>query len=303
MSSTARRARATPAYRVTEATYALWERLASFPAGETDAALRHLMEWLSREIGADTALWIGAVRALRGAAAKDDLFYGWRLRARHPLQPDSAYYRKLLEHYYTGHHYGKLTESFYNRSHEDKRDAHVGMTGRASLAGAGRFRVHRLRDGWIDFAAFRRTLHYELYYRGDGIVDRMTIGFPVSPNAESFLLIDRRATPGNPRRRPFTARDAAIAGAAVRGAPELHRRMFLSYGLLVNEKPLSPMERRIVLALLTERSEKQIAASTGQSFSTLHKYVSTLYKRFGVKSRSALAAMWLGARPLRTPSI
>src|SRR5262245_36272705 len=213
------------AYIVTESTYALWQRLAAFPASETENALHYLMDWLAKEVDADYVVWIGAVRALRGAQAKDDQFYGWRLRARQTLTPDSAYYRRLLKSYYSSHHYGKLTATYYVRSHEEKKDAHVGMNGRASLAGAGRFRVHRLRDGWIDFAAFRRTLHYELYYRGDGIVDRMTVGFPVSPDAESFLLIDRRNTEGGRRRRPFNAREAALVGGAVRGVPELHRRL------------------------------------------------------------------------------
>jgi len=295
-----------PRCLVGEDTYALWQRLATFPATETEAALRHLMAWLTREVEADNVIWIGAVRALRGAAAKDDPFYGWRLRARVPFKLDSTSYQQLLKRYYDGHHYGKLTPTYYERSHDGKID-HVGMTGRASLAGAGRFRVHRLRDGWIDFAQFRRTAHYRLYYREHGIVDRMTVGFPVSAAGESFLLIDRRGTPGGersrPRRRPFTARDAAVVGGAVRGVPELHRRLLLDHGLLESDKPLGPAERRVLLGLLSGRSEKQIAATTGQTRATLHKYVTALYKRFRVNGRSALMARWLDAAEHETPSI
>jgi DNA-binding CsgD family transcriptional regulator len=276
--------------------------LAAFPAGDIEGALRHLLEWLAREVGADDVVWIGAVRALRGPAARDDPFFGWRLRARIALKPPTPAYRRLLKDYYDGHHYGKLTRAYYSRSHGEKID-HVGMTGRASLAGAGAFRVHRLRDGWIDFAAFRRTRHYELYYRGHGIVDRMTIGFPVGPDAESFLLLDRRNEHGGRRRRPFSARQAALAGGAARGVPELHRRLFLSHGLLASDKPLSPTERRVLHYLLTERTEKQIAAAIGQSRATLHKYVGALYERFRVGSRPALIAQWLGGRPGKPPSI
>ena len=283
---------AAPACLITEATYALWERVAAFRAADTEGALRQLMEWLGRELDADNVTWIGAVRALRGAAAKDDPFFGWRLRARETLRPDSESYKRLLKSYYEGHHYGKLTPTYYARSHRGKLD-HVGMTGRASLAGAGRFRVHRLRDGWIDFAAFRRTLHYRLYYRDHGIVDRMTIGFPVSADAESFLLVDRQKVAGAARRRAFTKRDAALAGGAVRGLPELHRRLFLAHGILTRDKALGPMERRIVRGLLSAGSEKEIAAATGQSPATLHKYVTTLYKRFGVNGRAGLMALWL----------
>jgi DNA-binding CsgD family transcriptional regulator len=277
---------------VTEATYSLWQRLAAFPAAESDHALRYLKEWLARELAADNVTWIGAVRALRGAAANDDAFFGWRLRARRPLRPDSASYQQLLKNYYDPHHYGKRTPSYYACAQGDKTD-HVGIAERASLAGAGRFRVHRLRDGSIDFAAFRRTPHYRLYYRDHGIVDRMTIAFPVSADAESFLLLDRQDVDGKGR-RPFTARDAALAGGAVRGAPELHRRMFLGHGLVASDKLLSPTERRVLHLLLTSRSEKQIAAATGQSCATLHKYVVALYKRFRVSGRAGLVSQWLG---------
>ena len=290
-----------PRCLVNEGTYALWQRLASFPATDTEAALRHLMAWLTREVDADNVIWIGAVRALSGAAAKDDPFFGWRLRARVPFKLDSTSYQHLLKRYYDGHHYGKITPTYYERSHDKKID-HVGMTGRASLAGAGRFRVHRLRDGWIDFAEFRRTAHYQLYYRDHGIVDRMTVGLPVSAGAESFLLIDRRKTPGA-RGSPFSARDAAVVGGAVRGVPELHRRLLLDYGLLEGDKPLGPAERRVLRGLLSGRSEKQIAATTGQTRATLHKYVTALYKRFRVNGRSALMARWLDASEHDLPSI
>lgn len=284
-----------PSFRPAEDVYALWQRLAAFSAGETERALRHLMQWLADAIDADNVVWIGAVRARQGAAAKNDPFFGWRLRARRALKPYTEEYHRLLQRYYLSEHYGKLTPTYYARSHENKID-HVGMTGRASLAGAGRFRVHRLRDGWIDFAAFKRTEHYRLYYRDMGTIDRMTIGFPVSSDAESFFLIDRLRRDGPPRRRPFTQRDATFAGDVARGVPELHRRLFLTLGLFVSDKPLSPTEQQVLQYLLTGMSEKQIAATTGQRPATLHKYVTALYARFRVKSRPALMALWLGGR-------
>jgi DNA-binding CsgD family transcriptional regulator len=283
-----------PASTLPDDLFALWQTLTGFPAGETDAALGELMHWIARRIDADNVIWIGAVRVLRGPAAKTDPFLGWRLRARRPLHPDSKAYREQLARYYLSEHYGKRTSTFYARSHEEKKDAHIGMTGHASLAGAGRFRVHRLRDGWIDFDAFRRTPHYRIYYRDAGIVDRMTIGFPVSADTESFLLIDRWRRTQGPHRRPFTQRDAAVAGAAVQGAPELHRRILLTHGLFVGDKPLSPTERQILQRLLTGQTEKEIAHATGQKPATLHKYVTSLYAQFGVKSRAALMALWLG---------
>ena len=277
---------------VTEDTFTLWQELTPFPAGETDAALRHMQAWFIEAIDADNVIWIGAVRVLRGAGTKRDPFLGWRLRSRRPFRPDPEPYRQLLASYYTPDHYGKLTPTYYKRSHEGK-DAHVGMTGRASLAGAGRFRVHRLRDGdWIDYEAFKRTEHYRLYYEKAGIIDRMTIGFPVGPDAESFFLIDRYQDSGE-QARPFSDHEAAVAGAAARGAPALHRRLMLSHGLLSGNKLLSPTERQILQGLLTGQTEKELAGALGLKPATLHKYVVALYARFGVQGRASLMALWL----------
>lgn len=282
-----------PSPHFTEEIFSLWQQLAEFPASETDAALRRMQEWLVQTIEASNVIWIGALRVLRGARAKEDPFFGWRVRARQPFLPDPEAYRQVLASYYTPDHYGKLTPTYYDRSHEGK-DVHVGMTGRASLAGAGRFRVHRLRDrDWIDYAAFKRTAHYRLYYDQPGIVDRMTIGFPVSPDAESFLLIDRYRQSGAGRTRPFNDHEAALAGAAARGIPALHRRLLLGHGLLAGNKLLSPTERQILRGLLTDQTEKELATALDLKPATLHKYVVALYARFEVRSRAGLMALWL----------
>jgi len=288
----------TPALRVTDATFELWQQLAAVPPGAVDTALHHLQQWIVDATGADNAIWIGAVRALQGAAARKDPFFGWRLRARSAFNPDPEAYRRQYERYYATDHYGRLTPAYYRRSHAEKLD-HVGMTGRASLAGAGRFRVHRLRDAdFIDYAAFKRTEHYRLYFHETGIVDRITIGFPVAPNVESFFLVDRWRAPG--RRRPFGLRDAALAAGALRGVPSLHRQLMLSHGLLCGDKLLSPVERQILRGLIGGDTEKAIAEAVGQKPATLHKYVSALYERLGVSSRAELGAYWLG--PAHAPS-
>jgi DNA-binding CsgD family transcriptional regulator len=137
-----------------------------------------------------------------------------------------------------------------------------------------------------------RSSHYRRYYRDAGIADRIMVSFPLTPDHGSFFLIDRFQT--KPRRRLFTLREASLAGRAIHGAPHLHRRLFLGNGLLMADKLLSPMERQILQGLLTRLTEKQIAASTGQKLGTLHRYVTTLYARFGVKSRPSLMALWLG---------
>lgn len=284
--------RPVPPTPVPEATFELWQHLARFSASETDTALNYLQKWMARQIDADNVIWIGGLRILRGAAAKNDAFLGWRLRDRVALHPDPAPYRKQLSEYYDSEHYGKLTPTYYMRSHEPKKDDHIGMDSRASMETNGRFRVHRIRDkDYLDFAKFQKTPHYERYYRDGGIADRIFIGFPVTPDHESYFMIDRWQAKS---RRLFTRAEATTVGTAIRGLPQLHRRLFLGNGLLMADKVLSPMERQLLRALLTGHTETEIAASTGRGRATLHKSVLALYALFDVSSRAALVGLWAG---------
>lgn len=62
--------------------------------------------------------------------------------------------------------------------------------------------------------------------------------------------------------------------------------------------PLSPRTRQTLDCLLAGDSEKQVAARLGLSRHTVHVYVKTLYRRFGVSSRGELFARFVRrARP------
>jgi DNA-binding CsgD family transcriptional regulator len=73
---------------------------------------------------------------------------------------------------------------------------------------------------------------------------------------------------------------------------------------------LSPRLRQTLACLVEGDSEKQVAARLGLSPTTVHQYVTALYRRFGVQSRGQLLAHVLRrsgrgewSRPLRvTPS-
>ena len=56
------------------------------------------------------------------------------------------------------------------------------------------------------------------------------------------------------------------------------------------------LQRQIAHLMLTERSEKQITDTLGQSPHTTHTHVVELFRKFGVNSRAALMAMWLGQK-------
>jgi DNA-binding CsgD family transcriptional regulator len=53
---------------------------------------------------------------------------------------------------------------------------------------------------------------------------------------------------------------------------------------------LSPRERQTLESMLTGASEKEIAAGLGISPHTVHHYIKSLYRRFGVQSRPELMA-------------
>lgn len=262
--------------RQMEAVYRLWDELDQIPIGKTDQALHHLSLGIAKLLGADNVKWMAAVCVLQGAEAKKDPLLGWRLRASYDLVPESGEYLKLIAPMFQ--RAAKLDPTFQ-----------IGLATHALVAGAGLFRVHRMRDGWIPFAKFRQSEHYRLHYTELGLTDRIWCSFPLNANTESIFLIDRT------RPKHFTKNDALLVGTILRGIRGLHRHLFLSRRLHIAEKPLSPVCQRIVQQLLSGQSEKEIALSMGQAHSTTHKHIATIYALFGVKSRAALMALWLGA--------
>nr|WP_285230655.1 helix-turn-helix transcriptional regulator [Stenotrophomonas sp. ISL-67] len=58
---------------------------------------------------------------------------------------------------------------------------------------------------------------------------------------------------------------------------------------------LAPHEKRVLQLLLTEATEKQIAEKLGLAVSTTHSYVTLIFRKFGVRSRAGLMALWLQA--------
>jgi len=56
---------------------------------------------------------------------------------------------------------------------------------------------------------------------------------------------------------------------------------------------LAPHERRVLNQLLTEAAEKQIAERLGLTVSTTHSYITSIYRKFGVRGRAGLMSLWL----------
>lgn len=255
-----------------EEVHSLWEMLADYPASESEAALRLLMESLSKWLHSDDIVWVGAARLMRGSGARRDPQKGWRgLAIRHL----------------------RIDQSIAERSAQavKEQDTDPGLTTRALIRDAGRFRVQRLHDGFVDIEAFKQTAHYRVFYEAAGIRDRMFVGIPTNKDTESFFLFDRMSTS-----KRFSEEDAELIGYVMRGLKWFHRELLLSHGLLLARKPLSGVERKIISLLLTEKTEKEIAKELGQSPATTHKYVTGILRKFGVRGRLGLMALWLGRR-------
>jgi len=252
-----------------EKSHQLWDELADFSAARCDEALRHLMISMTGWLRARDLVWVGAARLMRGVHARRDLQHGWR---------------------------GLAVRQFWDTPENHARNERLvreqtsapALTTVALTATMGRLRVHRLRDGFVDFAAFRRTAHYRLIFEGQGIVDRMWVAVPVNEDAESFLLLDRYDSDHG-----FTANDVEWATYTMRGLKWFHRELMLSHGLLVAVRSLTLTERRVVQLLLTDRTEAEIAMQLGQSPHTTHGYVKEILRKYGVRGRTGLMALWL----------
>lgn len=254
-----------------EKIYALWDELADLPLAETRTAIECLFSRICEWIGADDAFWIGIARVQHAEHAAQDVLHGWRLRTaeRWKTKPEYTpeFIRKVLAHM--------------------ERDP--GMSTIKVISEAGQFRSYRLHDGFIDFEAFRQTPQYQMYFTKGGITDRIWCVLPVNRDAESLFCFDRIR-----RRSRYTPAHEQLVRQALRGIKWFHRQLLLNHGLLVGHTPLSPAHRRLLPQLLTHKSEKEIAATLSLSRATTHKYVTDIFRSFGVSSRAGLITLWMG---------
>ena len=243
----------------------IWDELAAFEASESEAALLYLLGAVAKLITAQNAVWIGV---LRMSDDRKDPLNGWRARAiryLHPTTADQASGEKAMRR-------------MRGVVHDPSTAAHLRM--------AGRFHVVLQREVMPDW---HESETYLELYAPRGIIDMLTVGAPVNPWAESYYLFHRKRP-----RRAFTAQDRDTVAYAMRSLTWFHRQVLLSHGLLAAHSPLSPAERRMLAALLSQRTEKEIAATLRLTHATAHTYIQQVFRKFGVGSRAGLTALWLG---------
>lgn len=252
-----------------EQIHTLWDDLADFEAAETDAALEFLMTALCKLVDAQNVGWIGTVRL--DSTFVGDPVQGWRVRHVRFLHncfalPSDEAIKEQIRNLEQG---GKVDESSIH-----------------NVVMAGTYRVNRLRDivspEWFD------SSYYRHYYLGSGRSDAIWAIFPVNRDAESYFGIYRGLD-----RAPFTTEERDVVAYTLRGLKWFHRRILLSHGLLIASAPLSQAERKVMHLLLTGMSEKEVAQQLGLAVSTTHQYVTSLFRKFNVRSRAALTSLWL----------
>lgn len=255
-----------------EEVHRLWDSLSEFPTSETDQALVHLMEGIVRMIDAGNAYWLGY---LRFNAEPGDPLKGLR-----PGLPPGA--NRYL--YPAPIHDESSRAQTIKWNHRQTNDGYT-----RAARDVGKFRSFRLRKEMRP--AYFEEEFYQTFHASRGFHDQCVVFFPLNDDYESMFNFQRVGV-----KKDFTAGEEAIAAYALRGLRWFHRQIALSHGLLIAETPLSPAQRQVNQLLLTERSEKQIADELGKSLSVTHKQITEIFRKFGVKSRAGLMAVWLGQK-------
>ncbi|MCS3731883.1 helix-turn-helix transcriptional regulator [Bradyrhizobium betae] len=247
--------------------YALWDQLAEFSVSDGDAALTHLLSALRTMFGARNVLW-GALVRLPSPERADPLL-GWRprlVRVLDPIPTVAASVQKQFDTLWSGN---------------------VDLSQILSMSGDEPFRVRLLFEAlppeWFEGE------HYRRHYLDVGFADSISVRIALNDDLRIRLFVFRDAQA--PR---FSAEDGQRLGFLMRGLRWFHRQQLLSHGLLIANAPLTPAERRVLLALLDGDTERQIAQKLEQSPNTTHFHVKSIYTKFGVRNRPSLSALWLG---------
>lgn len=171
-----------------------------------------------------------------------------------------------------------------------QREGIVDPQSEAMIARAGTTRAH-LRHELITDATWKESWIYNEALRDLGVEDRLLGTHSLYGTAESHIALDR----GRKDRR-FGPRERDLLLLFVGGSAAFHRELMGAHGLVHAVAALSPRERAVLRLLLTDLSEREIADRLGLTWRTTHQYVVAVLRKFGVKGRIGLMALWLRHR-------
>ncbi len=123
-----------------------------------------------------------------------------------------------------------------------------------------------------------------------GHSDRVMGILPINARVELHIGLHR-----GPELPDFVEAERDALGRVLPGLFAIGYRWALAHGLIGDARSLSPRERQTLRGLLSEMSEKQIAAKLGVRPKSLHQYVVAIYRKFNVSSRPELMMKWMQA--------
>ena len=145
--------------------------------------------------------------------------------------------------------------------------------------------VTRTRRELVSNREWYRSASFNEYRRVGGCDHQLTSVYQVSPQgAMSSLCIHRGVG-----ERDFSSRERCLVGFFHNELGRFMGRALVS-GIEPGVESLSPRLRQTLACLLEGDSEKQVALRLGLSQSTVHQYVTMLYRTFAVRSRAELLA-------------
>lgn len=158
-----------------------------------------------------------------------------------------------------------------------------------TLGRRGGLVTHTLHE-LIEERQWRRSEHFN-EYRLPGRVDGCLYSYFSLPSAGKDVIdvIELYGALGN---RPFDQRERRLVLYFHHELAQLVGRQLAAAGD-PSLSTLPPRLQDVLMRLLEGDSEKQVAVGLGLGRSTIHEYVTALYRRFGVSSRGELMAHWI----------
>jgi len=229
-----------------------------------------------RDLGNEPALWqirmFGGLCQLVGAAVGTG-GEGFWVRPTHPIQPLSAFEVGLDA-------WGR--ERFMASVQENTPQGDPIFRALADVRGGV---LTRPRSAVVSDAVWYRSAAFNDYRKPAG-VDHCLVSVCQVSRQRAIAVIglhrglgERDFSPGEVRLLEFFHEELGrLVGRQLVSATE------------ANPERLSPRLRQTLACLVEGDSEKQVAARLGLSPTTVHQYVTALYRRFGVQSRGQLLA-------------
>jgi len=246
----------------------LWDKLHEYGAPQIDDALDYFMAGMATLLDAQYAYWLGSLRV--SDVVDGDPLNSWRVGAFRQME-QSSLRNKPIDIHLENVNASTVNPSFFG-----------------DVRRAGSFRIsiksEQLKGGWDKSATYRDSSS------SVELSDRIIVIMPVSEDVESWVGFERNGK----GKGHFCDEDRNLLHYAVRPLKGFHRQLLLHHGVLVANKPLTNSERRVLNELLTEKTEKEIAKELALSPSTVHTYCMRICKKFSVRGRAGLAALWLG---------